>query len=167
MNAALLLGRGDLRDLLQVRRLLELGAAQMAADLQGDEWRLAPVRAALERMEAVSNKQTVEEQVGADLQFHLAIAEVSGNNVLLNLMNTLTETIRSVIRQAWMDEHRIGGLVEEHSALYRAMLAGDKSLVQRLMIDHLDRTEHQMDQQKGERDGGEQQKHTEPKPSTS
>ncbi|WP_052035923.1 FadR/GntR family transcriptional regulator [Tumebacillus flagellatus] len=158
MNAALLLGRGDLRSLLQVRSLLEIGAVEMAIERfrrQGEE-RLAPVRSALMRMEAVSGKQTVEERVGADLQFHLAIAESSGNHVLHNLMNTLTETIRSVIRQAWMEEQRAGGLLDEHRALYEAMRAGDTVLAKSLITRHLDRTAEQMEHQKGERNGREQ-----------
>ncbi|PWK13755.1 FadR/GntR family transcriptional regulator [Tumebacillus permanentifrigoris] len=147
MNAALLLGRGKLRELLQVRRLLEVGTVRMAC-AEASELRLAAVRSALERMESVSTKQTVEERVGADLQFHLAIAEVSGNYVLLNLMNTLTETIRSVVRLVWLDEERAAGLVEEHRALYRALLAGDKPLAERLIVEHLDASERLMEQSK-------------------
>lgn len=148
MNAALLLGRGDLRSLLQVRRLLELGAVELIGQEGAKEERLAPVACALERMESLSTKQTVEECVGADLQFHLAIAEVSGNHVLHNLMNTLTETIRSVVRHAWEDEGRAPDLVEEHRAIYQAMLAGDKLLATRLLAAHLDATAQEIQQRK-------------------
>jgi GntR family transcriptional repressor for pyruvate dehydrogenase complex len=160
MNAALLLGRGQLRDLLQVRRLLEVGTVELACWDASAE-RLAPVRIALERMESVSTKQTVEERVGADLQFHLAIAEVSGNNVLLNLMNTLTETIRSVVRLAWLEESRAEGLVEEHRAIYRSLLAGDKPLAQNLIAAHLDASARLMEERRGGERWSEKQKPTE------
>ena len=148
MNAALLLGWSDLSQLLEVRRLLETGIVGHACERATEEdlRRIADALAAIERAE----EDQLEERVSADVQFHLAIAQASGNDVLINLMNTLSEGIRSFLRIVWSEEGEGQRLPDEHRALYDAIAAQDKERATRLLVLHLERTEGLLQQRRAE-----------------
>ncbi|GAX91307.1 FadR/GntR family transcriptional regulator [Effusibacillus lacus] len=94
LQAALLIGRNDLIDLHQVRTILEVGASRWAAlNRTGEAYE--EIAAALTEFEwAVSDNDLVE----ADIRFHQAIAAATGNPVIQNLMNALTEALIDVNR---------------------------------------------------------------------
>jgi GntR family transcriptional repressor for pyruvate dehydrogenase complex len=147
MNAALLLGWSDLQQLMEVRRLLETGIVGWACE-----------RAAAEDLRAIADALTtmgraeehLEEQVSADLQFHMAIAQASGNDVLINLMNTLSEGIRSFLRNVWAEDGQEQRLLDEHRELYEAIAARDKQRATQLLLAHLERTEQFLQQRRTE-----------------
>jgi GntR family transcriptional regulator, transcriptional repressor for pyruvate dehydrogenase complex len=138
MNAALLLGLGDLRELLEVRRMLETGLVRMACQ-RADDRALAAIRTALQALEAGARSD--DERAGGDLQFHLAIAEASGNTVLFNLMNTMAESIRSLLREAYGVAEEPGLFHEQHGEILAAIEQRDGEGAARLMGDHLAATE--------------------------
>ncbi|TCP53866.1 GntR family transcriptional regulator [Tumebacillus sp. BK434] len=141
MNAALLLGRSNLRDLLEMRRLLETGTVQAACERRTEEG-LLRIKQALEGQETA--RHTLEEQVACDLQFHIAIAEASGNNVLLNLMNTLSEALRSTLRATHETAADPEASIREHRLLYEAIAAGDAKRAALLIHAHLEHGERQI-----------------------
>lgn len=109
----------DIRQLFAVRKILEAGIAESAAQK-------------CEAGDLESMKQAVEElRTGtvdgweADYRFHLAIARATQNDILVQL----TETIASTTKKAMIDFHRIifsdPGLrqtvFEQHLALYQAI----------------------------------------------
>ncbi|ASS74404.1 hypothetical protein CIG75_04995 [Tumebacillus algifaecis] len=134
MNAALLLGRSNMRELLEMRRLLEIGTVQGACERWTDEG-LARIEQALNRQEAACH--TLEEQVSCELQFHIAIAEASGNNVFLNLMNTLSEALRSTLRLTHEATDDVEALIAEHRRIFEAIRSRDGKRAVELMSDHL------------------------------
>ncbi|MGZ4135302.1 MAG: FadR/GntR family transcriptional regulator [Tumebacillaceae bacterium] len=139
MNAALLLGRGDLHELLEVREMLEENTVRLACERATEE-QLAGLHAALERM--MQSRDNIEELVSADMQFHLAIAECAHNTVLVNLMNTLSEPIRSIQMTRWelvADEPK--ELIEQHRHIYVAIAAQDSKLAMRLIREHVRESE--------------------------
>lgn len=138
MNAALLLGRSNLRDLLEMRRLLETGAVLAACERRTEEG-LLRMKQALEQQETA--RHTLEEQVSCDLQFHLAIAEASGNNVLLNLMNTLSEALRSTLRTTHEAAADPQASIREHRLLYEAIQNRDAKSAAELIAGHLEHSE--------------------------
>jgi GntR family transcriptional repressor for pyruvate dehydrogenase complex len=140
MNAALLLGMGDLEQLLEVRRLLETGNVLWACR-RGSEEALARIREAFALMQVARD---VEELVSADVQFHLAIADAAGNQVLANLMRTLSEPIRSLLRVAWEEAKEAGEtdrLIGEHEQLLTDLLRRAEAEARAGIERHLERTE--------------------------
>ena len=145
MNAALLLGWSDLQQLMEVRRLLETGIVGCACERASEE----DLRAIADAMERMGRAQEqLEEQVSADLQFHMAIAQASGNDVLINLMNTLAEGIRSFLRTVWAEEGQEQRLLDEHRELYEAIAARDRQRAAQLLLAHLERTEQFLQQRR-------------------
>jgi len=138
MNAAILLGMGDLQALLDVRRLLEAGSAQWACERRTAQ-HLDLLAAAVAAMDPAVERG-LEDRVGADLQFHLALAEAAGNDVLRNLLNVLGEAVRSVLRTTW-EAQPIDVLYAEHRAILDAVRAQDAARAVQLVDVHLRQSE--------------------------
>lgn len=145
MNAAMLLGHGDLRQLLELRRALETGVAEAAAN-RAEEADLSNVLVALRKLEATGLH--VEERVSADLQFHLALAAAAGNSILYNLLNSMAEVLRSCLHRLYEAEGAEVASVEEHRLIYEAVVAGDDAAAVSRMRGHLLRCERQVLQQR-------------------
>lgn len=93
LHAALLIGRNDLVSLHEVRTILEVGASRWAAaNRTGDAYE--EIAAALMEFEWSA---TDADLARADLRFHQAIANATGNTVIRNLMTTLTESLYDVV----------------------------------------------------------------------
>lgn len=90
----------SLLDVLEVRRPLEVEAATQAAEKATDS-HLARMRAA---NEALAAARTIEEQIVADMRFHKAIAEATGNpvfGIILDVLGQfLFESRRRTLRQS-------------------------------------------------------------------
>jgi len=78
--------RDDVRQIYQVRISLEGLAARLIADRRPD---LAPLDRQVEQMEASAASENVQSLIEHDLQFHLQMAELTGNQVLLEHLRRL------------------------------------------------------------------------------
>ncbi|MDV3125016.1 FadR family transcriptional regulator [Mycobacterium sp. 21AC1] len=105
----------ELREVLQVRRCLEMEGARQAAQTRTEE-DLAELRASLARRDT-SNP---DDFARTDTEFHLAVVRASHNRVLIELYRGLTEVIMASVAttstptQAGMYPH--DGLVEAIAA---------------------------------------------------
>ncbi len=81
-----------LRELMEIRLMLEPGIARLAA-LRRSQTHVAAMRDALDVM--ASPQRSVEDHVEADLRFHWLLASASGNELLEQLSNMLQPAQRS------------------------------------------------------------------------
>ncbi|ABZ84900.1 transcriptional regulator, GntR family [Heliomicrobium modesticaldum Ice1] len=141
--AMLLLVEKDLpRQILEVRKIMEVGAAGLAAQRR-KECHLKSMKAALLQMEQdIQNGEVGEE---ADFRFHFALSEAADNSLLLRLMQTISDTMRETQRSSRIQLLSTPGvrerLLEEHRGIFRAVEAQDTAKAQELMYDHLQRVE--------------------------
>jgi DNA-binding FadR family transcriptional regulator len=108
---------GDLRELFEVRRILEVESAGLAALRRTDE-DLAAMRDALERME--QGLRSAERYVGGDVHFHLAVAVATQNRIATHMMRA----IRDVLRRALMSIYHIPGSPERSLGHHRRPVGG-------------------------------------------
>lgn len=94
MNAALLLGRNELLQLHEIREMLETGACRLAVRRALPEDLLAVEEA----LNSLLREEESELLPQLDFLFHLSIAQAGQNIVLINLMQILEETIKSLTR---------------------------------------------------------------------
>lgn len=94
--------QADVERIYQVRGALEGLAAQLAS-AAGTE--LAALDAALGRMEAAAVRGEVKELVESDLAFHLALAEASGNPVLVEMLGRLLRPLFTFVLLRMMETH--------------------------------------------------------------
>jgi len=110
----------QLRDVLQVRRCLEVEGARLAAAARTEK-DLAELRALLDRRDGYQQEGRHDEFVRADTDFHLAVVRCSHNPVLTELYCGLTEVLMASVattsaKPVQADQIRHRGLVEAIAA---------------------------------------------------
>ncbi|HLR68122.1 FadR/GntR family transcriptional regulator [Virgibacillus alimentarius] len=138
VTTAFLMKKEDVKELFEVRRILEVGAVALAATSRhADDLKLMEKR--LEEMvDAIGDGELGER---ADFHFHQAIVNATHNDMLINLLNSVSEmmveTIRETRKVLLYAEGRDEQLLAEHRAIYQAIKGGDADLAQRTMFDHI------------------------------
>jgi GntR family transcriptional repressor for pyruvate dehydrogenase complex len=82
----------SLLELLELRKILEVETAGLAAERATDE-HLQAMAEAIQRYEEASND--IETRVQADIDFHAAIVKASGNSLLTVILEPVGELLRS------------------------------------------------------------------------
>jgi GntR family transcriptional regulator, transcriptional repressor for pyruvate dehydrogenase complex len=136
----------NIREILEVRIWLESGCAAFAAQRRDDE-DLGKLQQILARMQQGLNMNDTQLSEQADIDFHLAIAASSHNELLHSLMSSLTSKLAETIgktRQLWFYEDKSSSelLLQEHQSIYDAIFAQDSELASRLMKAHLHKVEN-------------------------
>ncbi|RFU64351.1 FadR/GntR family transcriptional regulator [Bacillus sp. V59.32b] len=138
-NHMLLPAAGDITELFQVRKVLEAGIAEMAAfnrskkDLKGMEKLLST---------PLSNGWE------SDYEFHKAIAQATGNKILIELIQFISTTMK----KAMIDFHRyiqknnqiVQTIGEQHDKIYESIKMGEPKKAKQAMIEHLNYVEELM-----------------------
>jgi len=128
---------GSLMDLMEVRQLLECKSAALAAE-RADQQQIERLEATLEAMEnATGDYQGFLE---ADLAFHSALAEASGNSIICEMMKLITGKVSRQHARL-----RTGRLSSEYRRLsivtaanvVAAIAAGDARQARAQMAKHL------------------------------
>lgn len=130
----------DVIGILELRIALETEAASLAA-LRRSEVQLAEMRGALDDFQcAVGTQQSC---IGADIRFHLAIANATGNAHFSDFMKHLGETI---IPRSRVNTARLAGddfaeylyrVNREHEDIYNAIRRQDPEAARAAMRTHL------------------------------
>lgn len=138
-SAALLMQKEDMRELTQVRKILEVGAAGVAAISYREE-DLVRMEEALQKMKDAKDEKELGEE--ADLAFHLAIMNATQNQMLVNLLKSVSDITIDLMRETrrlvlYTKEGRIR-LFKEHQLIYSAIKSRDSHLAKKYMSDHLE-----------------------------
>jgi DNA-binding FadR family transcriptional regulator len=122
-------------ELFEVRRLLEPGAAALAA-LRMDAQAKETLKRQLDRMFEAGDR--VEDLVEADAAFHDVIARAPGNAVLRSLIASLsTRTVRARLWHGMVDRDALELARAEHTRFYEAIEAGDPELARSATALHI------------------------------
>jgi GntR family transcriptional repressor for pyruvate dehydrogenase complex len=134
VRAPLLLGRFSPRHLNEVRSYLEIPAARLAAERRTDE-QLGRLAGLLARMEDCDD---ATERNKADAEFHISIAEASGNPILVKLVEDLRTILEEHGRAAAAVRNRRPRAAAEHRKIYDAIVRKDGDNAATAMANHLD-----------------------------
>jgi GntR family transcriptional repressor for pyruvate dehydrogenase complex len=129
----------EVGDLWEVRKLIEPGAAYLAAErCNGAE--LAAIEAVLNRMTDLATRGAQADVFLANPDFHLAIAWASGNAMIAHVQRMLVEAelqaTRSVTRGDRTPEHASKTLAE-HRRIFEEIRAGRPREAERAAFEHL------------------------------
>lgn len=133
----------NLFHLLETRELIEVeGAARAARRRRLED--LLPVRECLERMDVALDRMHSAESdearmefLEADVEFHLSIARIAGNPIMVTMLRALLGLIRPHLAQIPWTIERKEITRSAHLKLYDALLAGDGEQAAACMKDHL------------------------------
>ncbi len=143
MLALILLTEKDTtRELLELRKILEIEAAGLAC-LRHTEEQLQKMENALIQMEEDIKAGDLGQQ--ADWNFHYAIAEATQNSLLVKLMDSIAGIMRKVLETARQELYKTPGtperLLKEHRIIFEAIRQGMEQKARKAMYEHLDRVE--------------------------
>lgn len=130
-------GNAGLGDLYGVRRDIELGSAYRAAKLRSKK-DLARLKEFLERMEAAAQNGS-RWSIRDDLDYHLAVAQASGNPLRLHILKNLFDLAGEFFR---ISAEKITAIwfatvIEQHRKVFQAIECGDQEGARSHMEEHL------------------------------
>jgi GntR family transcriptional repressor for pyruvate dehydrogenase complex len=149
LSMMFVLRKGDPMDILQLRMIIEVEAASMAAQKITEEQTKELSDILINLTAAV----TEEESVLYDTQLHYKIAEISGNYLIITLLNTLASLISRFIKNArgmiLVGEDNKETLIMEHKEICDAIIARDSSRATSAMKTHMGTINQAMPQSTG------------------
>jgi GntR family transcriptional regulator, transcriptional repressor for pyruvate dehydrogenase complex len=126
----------DIRELFQVRKMIEPGLAEMAA-----EKRTVHDVHILEGFLS----QDVMDKWEADYEFHMKIARITGNRILVKLMAFISASTRKAmidVHQHIQSREDISKRVrDQHNRIFKSIQSSDAPSARENMIQHLDYVE--------------------------
>lgn len=127
------LGRaGSMQDLMQVRWVLEVAIAPLAAEHATPD-HVTRLAAAVDEMR---DGTTIERQVAADVLFHRVLAEATGNPLFPILLQSLEDLLREFRRRA-IEVRSVRSGIKEHAAVLEAVRARDPQAAREAMVNHM------------------------------
>jgi GntR family transcriptional regulator, transcriptional repressor for pyruvate dehydrogenase complex len=130
----------EARELVEARKLLEQHSVQQAALKSGPD-DATKLYGLLSVMHKAVRDRHPEEYAEADIAFHIGIAEIAGNRVIVRLMKSmhtaLYQLFREGIRKAFAEDS-IGAHFEMHKRLTQALTANDPAAALEALTDMLD-----------------------------
>lgn len=127
-----------LLDPLEVRRMLEVEAAALAAE-RIDAAGLDDIERWLDLMRDAAHRG--DAAVDYDSAFHLSIARGTGNHTLVKLVSALTEMLRTSRERSFEPEEAASLAIADHELILDALRSGDRQQAAEAMRRHLDRIE--------------------------
>lgn len=125
--------------LIQVRRMLEVGAAGLAAEHRSDD-DVARMRELLDRYDSAGERGAVDEVAALDIAFHEAILAASGNPFLAAIMQPLAEALSASRRTTAAREDVRSRAQEHHRRIADRIAAGDPAGAKDAMRAHMTQT---------------------------
>lgn len=129
--------RRDWLDALEFRRLVEPGAAWLAARAELDDVRREQLRRAHADVEAAAKPA---EHRQADSRFHLTVAALSGSPRVIESVTSVQSTLHEMLLAIPVLGTNIAHSDRQHAILVKAILAGHSEKARRVMEEHCDDT---------------------------
>jgi GntR family transcriptional repressor for pyruvate dehydrogenase complex len=128
------------RRLLEARRLVEVGVAELAATRR-EEKHLEAMAAAIERMEEAHVAGDIDSFVDADIDFHSEIMKAAGNAFVAVLFEPIRHLVHESRRHTSSFEHARAHAIKAHKRILRAISAETVTSARNAMRQHLEETE--------------------------
>jgi GntR family transcriptional regulator, transcriptional repressor for pyruvate dehydrogenase complex len=130
--------REDWRDVLDLRKAIEVGCATLASERAGAD-DVALMRDCVDRMAAASE---FDDYRRADVRFHIAIAQASGVARLVALMTEVHSEVSELIAHIAHPPEVLEHSNSEHKRVIEAITRRDAPRTVRLVRRHLEGTAH-------------------------
>lgn len=141
----------DVRDLYQVRRILECGAVRRLAERLGSASApsstadlLAPVRAAVEEGESAAARDAWVAVGTANMHFHQAVADLAQSPRVTEAMDHLLAELRLVFHVMDAPQAFHATYLPENRAILELLEAGDLTAAESAIATYLDAAEAQL-----------------------
>jgi len=133
---ALVTSQADVNNIMALRQAIEIAAARDAARNRTYA-HLDRMKTALDRMATAADD--MDGYVVHDFEFHLAVAEASGNPLFALLIEGLHDSVRGTMRAGMRNRRSTEGhqiVQSEHEAIFKAVERSDSAAAERTMEHH-------------------------------
>lgn len=127
----------DTKDVLEVRRTLEMFAVEVACDRITPE-QISRLKDAAKAFEASKGSADLIRIAETDMSFHEIIYEATQNDRLIQMLNNLRENMYRYRIEYLKDSNYYDSLVSEHKEILEAIETGDKEKARNCMRHHID-----------------------------
>lgn len=132
------LSEQELREVFEMRRMLEPYAARKAAERRTPE-QLAELEQLIVEGDASIVREDIVTNSRVNSRFHSVIAEAVGNRILCDALKDLQSRIRRYFVEVEWQTRRAS--FAEHKRIFEAIRDRDADLAERLTIEHLEHSE--------------------------
>jgi GntR family transcriptional repressor for pyruvate dehydrogenase complex len=126
----------ELIDFIEVRMSLEPLAVRLVIERASDE-QISNMNKILELFENATDSSNALDLALLDEAFHTAIAEASGNNLLIMLNQTIAEFFREYRVRSFAVKKNIKNALEPHRQIMKAITERNAEEASQAMLDHL------------------------------
>ena len=130
----------SLKDVLEVRRALDVLAIELACERMTQE-ELESLYRACESFEEATKTKDTRKIAEADVAFHDIIVASTGNKRLIQLVNNLSEQMYRYRFEYIKDSSQHRMLIEEHKEMYRSIQNKDKIAAADVVKKHINNQE--------------------------
>jgi GntR family transcriptional repressor for pyruvate dehydrogenase complex len=137
LSWSLFINRPQTENILQVRNLIEVGAARLAAQSHDE--------AALSKLYLVSNEiynayvaKDYQKFLEADLNFHICIAVCSENSIIYAMIQTIRNLLKRVSQSGMVDDEQMTAIYNEHKQIFGSIIAKNPDAAAAAMARHLE-----------------------------
>lgn len=127
----------ELLEIYAVREIIDIASATLVAGADDARF-LDMLRAGQERMEQAWDAGGFTAGLAADLEFHVLLAELSGNSWLLAISSNLADQTRLHLQPVEEADASIRARppANLHTAIIEAMVVGDEQEIRKAVADH-------------------------------
>ncbi len=136
LSWSLFLNGGQVDDIIAVRNLLEVKAARLASGC-ADEKCMQMLSDITHRMNCAYIEKNYREFWDYDIKFHTCIAKASGNEVLYNMVETISNLMKHISQTGMIYEEQLKEIYEEHQKIYGSILTHNEKEAEQAMEYHL------------------------------
>ena len=130
----------SLKDVLEVRRVLDILSAKLACG-RIDESGKAALEKACQDFEEAARGGDLRDIAQKDVVLHNIIVEATGNLTLQQMLNNLAEQMYRYRVKYLKDDCQYAELIQEHQEICESIAKGDAETAMRLAREHIDHQE--------------------------
>lgn len=139
LSWSLFLNGSQLKDILEVRNLLEVKAAQLAAE-HADEAGRKRLSLLEGKIGRAYEEQKEKEFLDYEMEFHRCIAQCSGNQIIYSMLETISNLMRRLSATGMEGAHQQEEIYRENQRIYSRILARDEEGSAEAMREHMKRS---------------------------
>jgi GntR family transcriptional repressor for pyruvate dehydrogenase complex len=127
---------GLISQVMEARQIIEVAIAQLAAERATEE-DIAAMRAAIRRAEQAHGDPMISGE--ASVEFHLALAEATHNEVLALMYKTVRDLYLETARQTQMTPGSVENRLQDHRRILECVEQRNPELASKLMAEHIEK----------------------------
>jgi GntR family transcriptional repressor for pyruvate dehydrogenase complex len=127
---------GLISQVMEARQIIEVAIAQLAAERATEE-DIAAMRAAIRRAEEAHGDSVISGEASVD--FHLALAEATHNEILALMYKTVRDLYLETARQTQMTPESVENRLQDHRQILESVEQQDPELASKLMAEHIEK----------------------------